>query len=106
MCKYVTQGRNHRKSKTGASVAPHKKDLCPPKIFKKNKNNIECGKDKRKYSLARLLGVNAPLHVVGRDTDLALEDTDLALGDTDLALGDTDIALGDTDLALGDVPEE
>ena len=30
-----TQRRHHQKSKTGVSVVPTKKDLCPPKCFNK-----------------------------------------------------------------------
>ena len=35
-----THRRRHQKSKTGVPVAP-KKDMCPPKTFKKNKNKTK-----------------------------------------------------------------
>ena len=37
--KGIHPGRRHQKSKIGVSVVP-RKDLCPPKIFKKKVNNV------------------------------------------------------------------
>ena len=47
-----SQGRHHQKSKIGASVAPHKKDWCPPNCYFKEMNKLTLNESAIIWSLA------------------------------------------------------